>query len=88
MKNTAVDWAFNQLDEQVYKVDYDTRRISISISQVFEDMMTIKREAKEMEKEQMLNFYMWMRMNEKAEEYLDYTDDDMFEEYLKQEKDA
>jgi len=36
----------------------------------------------------MLNFYMWMRMNEKAEEYLDYTDDDMFEEYLKQEKDA
>jgi len=86
MKQTAVDWAFNQLDKQVYKVDYETRRISISIS--FEDMMTIKREAKEMEKEQMLNFYMWMRMNEKAEEYLDYTDDDMFEEYLKQEKDA
>jgi len=50
--------------------------------------MTIKREAKEMEKEQMLNFYMWMRMNEKAEEYFHYTDDDMFEEYLKQEKDA
>jgi len=44
--------------------------------------------AKEMEKEQMLNFYMWMRMNEKAEEYFHYTDDDMFEEYLKQEKDA
>jgi len=52
MKQTAVDWAFNQLDEQVYKVDYDTRRISISIS--FEDMMTIKREAKEMEKEQII----------------------------------
>jgi len=27
-------------------------------------------------------------MNEKAEEYFHYTDDDMFEEYLKQEKDA
>jgi hypothetical protein len=41
-----------------------------------------------MEKEQMLNFYMWMRMNEKAEEYFHYTDEDMFEEYLKQEKNA
>ena len=54
MKQTAVDWVFEQLDEQVYKVDYDNRRISISIS--FEDMMTLKKEAKEMEKEQTVNF--------------------------------
>ncbi len=36
------------------------------------------------EKEHMLNFYMWMRMNESTEKYLDYTDEDMFNEYLKQ----
>lgn len=45
-----------------------------------------KEKAKEMEKEQMLNFYMWMRMNERAEEYFHYTDEDMFAEYLKQAK--
>lgn len=36
------------------------------------------------EKESMLNFYMWMRMNENTEKYLDYTDEEMFNEYLKQ----
>jgi hypothetical protein len=45
-----------------------------------------KEKAKEMEKEQTLNFYMWMRMNERAEEYFHYTDEDMFAEYLKQAK--
>jgi hypothetical protein len=52
------------------------------------DLLDWYEEAKEMEKKQMLNFYMWMRMNEKAEEYFHYTDEDMFEEYLKQEKNA
>ena len=41
-------------------------------------------ECLEKEKEHMLNFYMWMRMNENTEKYLDYTDEDMFNEYLKQ----
>jgi hypothetical protein len=50
MKQTAVDWAFEQLDEQVYRIDYVERRLNISIS--FEDMMTLKKEAKEMEKQQ------------------------------------
>jgi len=40
----------------------------------------------EKEKEQMLNFYMWMRMNENTEKYLDYTDEDMFREYLNQKQ--
>jgi hypothetical protein len=40
----------------------------------------------EKEKEQMLNFYMWMRMNENTEKYLDYSDEDMFKEYLNQNK--
>ena len=41
-------------------------------------------QAKKMEKEQMLNFYMWIRMNENSEKYLDFTDDEMYDEYLKQ----
>ena len=40
----------------------------------------------EKEKEQMLNFYMWMRMNENTEKYLDYSDEDMFSEYLNQKQ--
>ena len=55
MKQTAVDWAFEQLDEQVYRIDYVERRLNISIS--FEDMMTLKKEAKEMEKEQIKEAY-------------------------------
>jgi hypothetical protein len=53
MKQTAVDWAFEQLDEQVFRIDHLERRLNISIS--FEDMMTLKKEAKEMEKEQIIN---------------------------------
>ena len=76
MKQTAVKWFAS-------KVMY----LNISPKEMH-DFLDWYEEAKEMEKEQMLNFYMWMRMNEKAEEYFHYTDDDMFEEYLKQEKDA
>jgi hypothetical protein len=55
MKQTAVDWAFEQLDEQVFRIDHLERIINISIS--FEDMMTLKKEAKEMEKEQIEDAY-------------------------------
>ena len=48
-KQTAVDWAFEQLDEQVFRIDHLERRLNISIS--FEDMMTLKKEAKAMEKQ-------------------------------------
>jgi cell division septum initiation protein DivIVA len=54
MKQTAVEWLVDQLDEQVFRIDHVERRINISIS--FEDMMTLKKEAKEMEKEKMIEF--------------------------------
>ena len=60
---------------------YESTRIS--------QLVVIKERAKEYlekEKEQMLNFYMWMRMNENTEKYLDYSDEDMFKEYLNQDK--
>jgi hypothetical protein len=50
MKQTAIELAFEQLDEQVFRIDHVERRINISIS--FEDMMTLKKEAKEIENEQ------------------------------------
>ena len=73
MKETAVEWMF----EQFFKVKWGSMQ---------GNMPTIFEQAKEMEKEQMLNFYMWMRINERAEEYFHYTDEDMFAEYLKQAK--
>jgi hypothetical protein len=55
MKQTAVEWLVDQLDEQVFRIDHVERRINISIS--FEDMMTLKKEAKEMEKDQIGRAY-------------------------------
>jgi hypothetical protein len=73
MKQTAVEWLYDQLTSTWFDKVSGT---------------DVLKKAKEMEKEQMLNFYMWMRMNERGEEYFHYTDEDMFEEYLKQEKNA
>jgi predicted transcriptional regulator len=40
----------------------------------------------EKEKEQMINFYTWMRMNDSSEAYFHYSDEDMLNEYLNQNK--
>jgi hypothetical protein len=55
MKQTAVDWLVEQLDKQVFRIDHVERRINISIS--FEDMMTLKKQAKEMEEGQIAVAY-------------------------------
>jgi UDP-N-acetylmuramate-alanine ligase len=34
------------------------------------------------EKDQMINFHNWMKMNEKEEKYFHYSDEDMLNEYL------
>jgi hypothetical protein len=38
------------------------------------------------EKEQMINFHAWMRMNDSSEAYFHYSDEDMLNEYLNQNK--
>jgi hypothetical protein len=68
MKQTAVDWLLEQLDEQVYTIDYFQNRINISIS--LEDMQAIKKEAKEMEKEQIEDAYEFGGSNQYAIDYL------------------
>jgi hypothetical protein len=40
----------------------------------------------EKEKEQMINFHAWMRMNDSSEAYFHYSDEDMLNEYLNQNK--
>lgn len=40
----------------------------------------------EKEKEQMIDFYTWIRRNDTAEEYFHYSDQDMLTEYLNQNK--
>jgi len=34
------------------------------------------------EKDQMINFYKWMKINENSESYFHYSDEDMLNEYL------
>ena len=70
---TAVDWLVNR----VYMVIPDSERNFLE---------GLRKEGLEKEKEQMLDFYMWMRMNDSAEAYFHYSDDDMFAEYLNQNK--
>jgi hypothetical protein len=73
MQQTAVDWLVNR----VYMVIPDSERNFLE---------GLRKEGLEKEKEQMLDFYMWMRMNDSAEAYFHYSDDDMFAEYLNQNK--
>ena len=40
----------------------------------------------EKEKEQMIDFYNWMRRNDSSEEYFHYSDEDMLEQYLTKNK--
>ena len=37
---------------------------------------------KKREKDQMINFHKWMKINEKEEKYFHYSDEDMLNEYL------
>ena len=45
-------------------------------------VLTIIEYLLEKEKEQMIDFYNWMRRNDSSEEYFHYSDEDMLEQYL------
>ena len=49
-------------------------------------VLTLAQYLIEKEKEQMIDFYNWMRRNDSAEEYFHYSDEDMLTEYLNQNK--
>ena len=48
----------------------------------YNTVLTIIEFALEKEREQMIDFYNWMRRNDSAEEYFHYSDEDMLTEYL------
>ena len=52
----------------------------------YEDFEIVSDKLLEKEKEQMIDFYNWMRRNDSAEEYFHYSDEDMLTEFLNQNK--
>ena len=70
MKQTAVEWFFNELQRMQYFIG--------------NDMLEAFKQAKEMEKEQIIEFHKWMIENDtaqNAEKHFHFTDSDMFNEY-------
>ena len=67
MTQTAVEWFYDQITRSSW--DYTTVE-----------------EAKEMEREVAITFHKWMQINDteqNAEKYVNYSDEDMFDEFLK-----
>lgn len=80
---TAVEQLIEEMQSYSYKV---SKEGNLDMVAAFDYAIGIAKKYKEKEKEQMLNFYMWMRMNENSEKYVDYSDEDVFKEYLNQKK--
>ena len=70
---TSLDWFLENLPERFKNAILNSCQEEI-------------KQAKQMEKEQMLDFYTWIRINDSAEEYFHYSDQDMLTEYLNQNK--
>jgi len=76
-QQTAVEWLAKELesygDPQVCDITW-------------KDLDSLVEQAKQMEKEQILGFYRWMKENDtekNAEKYFHYSDEDMLNEYCK-----
>ena len=54
-QKTAVEWLIEQLEQQVYIIDHKENRV---IAKSFDDIIQIKKQAKQMEKEQIINTYL------------------------------
>jgi hypothetical protein len=71
---TAVEWFFSELERMQYFIG--------------NDMLQALKQAKEMEKEQMIKFHKWMLENDteqNADKYFHFTNSDMLNEYYKQD---
>jgi hypothetical protein len=66
---TSLDWFLENLPERFKNAILNSCQEEI-------------KQAKQMEKEQMIDFYTWIRKNDSAEEYFHYSDQDMLEQYL------
>jgi hypothetical protein len=69
-KKTAVEWLVEQVNSDCLNSTFIQKKLV--------------EQAREMEKEQMLGFYKWMKVNDtenNAEKYFHYSDEDMLKEY-------
>jgi hypothetical protein len=80
---TALQELINEMKDHSYKV---SKEGNLDMVAAFDYAIGLAKKSIEKEKEHMLNFYMWMRMNENSEAYFHYSDEDMFKEYLNQKK--
>ena len=75
---TAIEWLIEQLEQQVYTIDHKDNRV---IPKSFDDIVEIKKQAKQMEKEQIINTYLnacarvtpYGYYNDSAEQYYNET---------------
>ena len=80
MTQTAVEWLVEQIKDYDF-TDPKTNEYLIFKIPIYSFIEKIE-QAKEKEKEQMIDFYNWMRRNDSSEEYFHYSDEDMLTEYL------
>ena len=79
-QQTAVEWLVEQIKDYDF-TDPKTNEYLIFKIPIYSFIEKIE-QAKEKEKEQMIDFYNWMRRNDSSEEYFHYSDEDMLTEYL------
>ena len=83
-QQTAVEWLVEQIKDYDF-TDPKTNEYLIFKIPIYSFIEKIE-QAKEKEKEQMIDFYNWMRRNDSAEEYFHYSDEDMLTAFLNQNK--
>ena len=75
--------AMQELIQLLKELQLDARNSNATEFQIAMTFAIGRAETKlEKEKEQMIDFYNWMRRNDSSEEYFHYSDEDMLEQYL------
>lgn len=78
---SAVEWLVNEIESKGGAWEnISIRRVQISID--VSDYLILKRQAKQMEKEQIINFFLFFRNN--GEKYLGMTIEQFVEQYYKE----
>ena len=88
-KLTAVEYLGFQINLNPTTIHKNENTNDWTITIKINELNEIYKQAKELEKERIIDFYKWMKNNDteqNAEQYFHYTDEDMLNEYLKTKK--
>jgi hypothetical protein len=86
---TAMQFLKEEIESKVFPPTYNDGKLTdyqYGHNIAYSVVLTLAQYLIEKEKEQMIDFYNWMRRNDSAEEYFHYSDEDMLTEYLNQNK--